>query len=262
MNPPLPRVPKCGLRFALRRQPALLVVGFDILGRLPCAVPCNPGQGVRKVKDEAAERGDGTGAGSQTCDQTMEAGQCLEKQPSCRSAMRTTGDIRPSGSRDIICPERFAQDAHPLISGAAQRTNLRQAGLLARSVAKLVEVSRLFPVTTFGIFHPHRGELDQDKPLRDIMVIPDEADAQLLESGGNLMKRIHSARSPGRGKVRFREAFHWPAGKARVPPKRISGTPPLPPFPISLFARATPHYNALIINPYRFGPCRREPRIS
>jgi hypothetical protein len=51
----------------------------------------------------------------------------------------------------------------------------------------LVEESRVFEVATFGTLHLHQSELDQNQVLSDVMVIADEADAQLMETVRGLM---------------------------------------------------------------------------
>lgn len=44
----------------------------------------------------------------------------------------------------------------------------------------------IFQVVTFGMLHLHRSELDQRRLLRDVVVVADEADAQLYGSRAQL----------------------------------------------------------------------------
>ncbi len=44
----------------------------------------------------------------------------------------------------------------------------------------LIAESRIFEVVTFRTLHPYHSELDQRRLLLDVMVIADEADAQLM----------------------------------------------------------------------------------
>jgi hypothetical protein len=46
----------------------------------------------------------------------------------------------------------------------------------------LVEESRVLQVVTFRTLHLHKGELDQNQLLLDIMVIADEVDLQLTQA--------------------------------------------------------------------------------
>jgi len=46
----------------------------------------------------------------------------------------------------------------------------------------LNEESRIFQIVTFGMLHLHRSELDRRRLLLDVVVIADEADAQLMEA--------------------------------------------------------------------------------
>jgi hypothetical protein len=55
------------------------------------------------------------------------------------------------------------------------------------SAAMLVEASWAFEVPTFGILHLHQSELDQNQVLLDLLVIADEADAQLAEAVRSLL---------------------------------------------------------------------------
>ncbi|HXO31616.1 MAG TPA: hypothetical protein VN901_04685 [Candidatus Acidoferrales bacterium] len=80
---------------------------------------------------------------------------------------------------DLISRLRLLKDARPSISAdATAHGQKRQAQ--GYSPAMLVEESRIFQVVTFGMLHLHLGELDQKRLLRDVVVIADEADAQLM----------------------------------------------------------------------------------
>jgi uncharacterized alpha-E superfamily protein len=46
----------------------------------------------------------------------------------------------------------------------------------------LVEESRLLQVVTFQTLHRHRGELDQNQMLLDVVTIADEVDLQLMQA--------------------------------------------------------------------------------
>jgi hypothetical protein len=88
---------------------------------------------------------------------------------------------------DLITRLRL-KDAHPPISvsvAAAAHGQVRHAQ--GYSPAMLVEESRAFQVTTFGTLHLHRSELNQKQVLLDVIVIADEADAQLMETVRGLM---------------------------------------------------------------------------
>jgi hypothetical protein len=62
----------------------------------------------------------------------------------------------------------------------------------------LIEESRIFQVVTFRTLHLHLGELDQRRLLLDVIVIADEADAQLRESVSSLTARMPSPQQPRR----------------------------------------------------------------
>jgi hypothetical protein len=82
---------------------------------------------------------------------------------------------------DLISRLRLPKDAHSDISAAAAaHGEIRRAQ--GYSAAMLVEESRTFQVATFGTLHLHRSELDQEQVLLDVIVIADEADAQLMET--------------------------------------------------------------------------------
>jgi len=87
---------------------------------------------------------------------------------------------------DLISRLRLPKDATPPISvAAAVHGQIRRAQ--GYSASMLVEESRVFEVTTFGTLHLHQSELDQNQVLSDVMVIADEADAQLMETVRGLM---------------------------------------------------------------------------
>jgi len=83
--------------------------------------------------------------------------------------------------QDLACRLRLPQDAQLPISGsaAAHGQTRRDQGY---SPAMLVEESRLFQVAVFQTLHRHRGELDQEQLLLDVMVIADEVDWQLMQA--------------------------------------------------------------------------------
>ena len=80
---------------------------------------------------------------------------------------------------DLISRLRLLKDAGPSVSyDAAAHGQKRQTQ--GYSAAMLVAESRIFQVVTFGMLHLHHSELDQKRLLLDVMVIADEADAQLM----------------------------------------------------------------------------------
>jgi hypothetical protein len=54
-------------------------------------------------------------------------------------------------------------------------------------IRKLIEESRVFQIVTFGALHLHQSELDPKQVLLDVMVIANEADAQLREAMRSLI---------------------------------------------------------------------------
>jgi hypothetical protein len=46
----------------------------------------------------------------------------------------------------------------------------------------LVEESRIFQVSTFGMLHLHQKKLDQNQLLLDVITIADETDRQLTQA--------------------------------------------------------------------------------
>jgi hypothetical protein len=85
----------------------------------------------------------------------------------------------PALFRDLIFRLHLPQNADIPISAAATAHGLRRQKQ-GYSPAMLVAESRIFQVVTFGILHLHHSELDQRRLLMDVMVIADEADAQLM----------------------------------------------------------------------------------
>jgi hypothetical protein len=81
----------------------------------------------------------------------------------------------------VICRLRSAHDAQPVDSiAAAAHGKLRFAQ--GYSAAMLVEESRIFQVSTFGMLHLHRKKLDQNQLLLDVITIADETDRQLTQA--------------------------------------------------------------------------------
>jgi len=93
-----------------------------------------------------------------------------------------TGHL-PKLYADLISRLRLLKDAsRPLSANAtAHGQKRREQGY---SAAMLVAESRIFQVVTFGMLHLHHSELDQKRLLLDVMVIADEADAQLMGAVG------------------------------------------------------------------------------
>jgi hypothetical protein len=85
----------------------------------------------------------------------------------------------PALFRDLIFRLRLAKDVDMPIffTAAAHGQRRREQGY---SAAMLIEESRIFEVVTYRTLHLHLGELDQKRLLSDVMVIADEADAQLM----------------------------------------------------------------------------------
>jgi hypothetical protein len=87
---------------------------------------------------------------------------------------------------DLISRLRLAKDATPPVSvAAAAHGQIRRAQ--GYSASMLIEESRVFQVSTFSTLHLHQSELDPKQVLLDVMVIADEADAQLMETVRGLM---------------------------------------------------------------------------
>src|SRR5713226_4050134 len=82
---------------------------------------------------------------------------------------------------DLISRLRLANDAHlPKSTAAAEHGQRRRDQ--GYSPAMLVEESRAFQVATFNTLNLHHRELDHNQVLSDVIVIADEADAQLMET--------------------------------------------------------------------------------
>jgi hypothetical protein len=87
----------------------------------------------------------------------------------------------PQLFRDLISRLRLGRDAEPPSTiAAAAHGKIRFAQ--GYSVPMMVEESRIFEVTTFGTLDGHKGQLDQNEVLLDVITIADEADRQLTES--------------------------------------------------------------------------------
>jgi len=83
--------------------------------------------------------------------------------------------------RELIFRLRFPINADWHISGTATAHGLRRQAQ-GYSPAMLVEESRIFQVVTFQTLHLHLSELDHGLMLLDVVVIADEADAQLSQA--------------------------------------------------------------------------------
>jgi hypothetical protein len=91
-----------------------------------------------------------------------------------------TGHL-PKLFHDLISRLRLPKDAlRPVSNAAAAHGQVRREQ--GYSPAMLVEESRLFQVCTFGTLHLHQNELKENDLLLNVMVIADEADAQLGET--------------------------------------------------------------------------------
>ena len=96
-----------------------------------------------------------------------------------------TGHL-PHLFKDLISRLRLDRDVEPPTSIAAvEHGKVRFAQ--GYSVAMLVEESRIFQVSTFGTLHVHKGKLDRDQVLLDVITIADEADRQLMQSVNGFM---------------------------------------------------------------------------
>ena len=99
---------------------------------------------------------------------------------------------------DLVSRLRLPDDARPLISvtAAAHGKKRREQGY---SPAMLVEESRIFQVVTFGMLHLHLSELDHGRLLLDVVVIADEADAQLMGAVSSLTAKRDAPPRTGPG---------------------------------------------------------------
>ena len=90
-----------------------------------------------------------------------------------------TGHL-PKLYSDIISRLRLPEDARSPTSAdaTAHGRKRREQGY---SPAMLIEESRIFQVVTFRMLHLHQSELDQTEVLRDVIIIADETDAQLVD---------------------------------------------------------------------------------
>jgi hypothetical protein len=91
-----------------------------------------------------------------------------------------TGHL-PQLFADLVCRLRGAPDAQPLDSiAAAAHGKVRFAQ--GYSAAMLVEESRIFQVSTFGMLHLPQKKLDHNQLLLDVITIADETDRQLTQA--------------------------------------------------------------------------------
>src|SRR5580692_6624316 len=82
---------------------------------------------------------------------------------------------------ELIFRLRFPNNADWHVSGTATAHGHRRQAQ-GYSPAMLVEESRIFQVVTFQTLHLHLSELDHGLMLLDVVVIADEADAQLSQA--------------------------------------------------------------------------------
>ena len=99
---------------------------------------------------------------------------------------------------DLISRLRLPNDADRPISVAAASAHGQRRKEQGYSAAMLIEESRIFQVVTFRTLHLHLGELDQTRLLLDVIVIADEADAQLREAVRSLTTEMPSPQPPRR----------------------------------------------------------------
>lgn len=96
------------------------------------------------------------------------------------SNVERTGHL-PKLFDELISRLRLGRDTQPSRSiAAAEHGKARFAQ--GYSAPMLVEESRLFEISTFGMLHLHRSELDPSELLVDVITIADEADSQLAEA--------------------------------------------------------------------------------
>jgi hypothetical protein len=100
----------------------------------------------------------------------------------------------PQVYSDLISRLRLPKDKHAHISAdaTAHGQRRREQGY---SAAMLIAESRIFEVVTFRTLHPYHSELDQRRLLLDVMVIADEADAQLMGAVRSLTAKGMPTRS-------------------------------------------------------------------
>ncbi|MGA3102837.1 MAG: hypothetical protein ABSD53_00055 [Terriglobales bacterium] len=87
----------------------------------------------------------------------------------------------PKLFHDLICRLSLPERTLPRISASAVAHGQKRRSQ-RYSPAMLVEESRVLQVVTFRTLHLHKGELDQNQLLLDIMVIADEVDLQLTQA--------------------------------------------------------------------------------
>jgi hypothetical protein len=95
--------------------------------------------------------------------------------------------------REVIFRLRFPNYAACHISGTATAHGHRRQAQ-GYTPAMLIAESRIFEVVTFRTLHLHRSELDQSRLLSDVMVIADEADAQLMGAVRSLTAGVAGTR--------------------------------------------------------------------
>lgn len=87
----------------------------------------------------------------------------------------------PQLFHDLICRLSLPERTLPRISASAVAHGQKRRRQ-RYTPAMLVEESRVLQVVTFRALHLHKGELDQNQLLLDIMVIADEVDLQLTQA--------------------------------------------------------------------------------
>jgi hypothetical protein len=119
--------------------------------------------------------------------------------------------------RELIFRLRLPNDAHrPIYVTAGAHGQRRQAQ--GYSPSMLVEQSRIFEVVTFGMLHLHRRDLHRRRLLPDVMVIADEADAQLREAIRILTTRGCPPRSSPALDFKTSRAFQSETWPKKPPP--------------------------------------------
>ncbi len=87
----------------------------------------------------------------------------------------------PELLQGLIVRLRRGKSAPSITSDSADRHGkLRFAQ--GYSASMLVEESKIFEVTAFGLLHLHRHELNRDELMLDVITIADEADCQLEQT--------------------------------------------------------------------------------
>jgi hypothetical protein len=94
---------------------------------------------------------------------------------------------------DVLCRLRHDRGDEPPASLIAAAAHGRVRFEQGYSAAMLVEESRIFEVSTFGMLRLHWLELDQNQLLLDVAIIADEADRQLAEAVRSLTAQCAAA---------------------------------------------------------------------